>query len=391
MRPMAVLKFAFLALLCVAVLSSCAWIRSWGDPKPDEPAELVDFNETLEVRRIWSTGVGDGANDQGINLQPAFLAGMVYAADHEGRVFAVDSDSGRISWRVDTEVPVSAGPGVSNERVLLGASNGQVVALSRVNGSEQWRAALSSEVLAVPIEHAGIVLVRTIDGRVYGFDADNGTREWVVDKSVPLLTLRGNSTPIASGGRVYIGYDNGQMLALNIEDGTTVWEQTVVAQEGRTELDRLADLDGRMMLLANDLYVASYKGRLASLDAASGRLLWFKDVASANGLDVQRTDLAVADRDGSLWLLDRRNGTTQWKLDDLARRGLTAPAIYNDQVVVGDAEGYLHWIDRETGQFTARQKIDGDGFASHPFVVGTTLYLQTHDGELMAFRAGPAI
>lgn len=379
-----------LALAAVTLLSGCSWF-DFNDPEPDEPAELVDFDETLEVRRIWKTGVGDGANRRGINLSPAYADGQIFAADHEGKVFALDAESGRVNWRVDTEVPVGSGPGLSDDLVLLGAMNGQIVALSRTDGNERWRASVSSEVIAAPVEHNDVVVTRSVDGRVFGFDADSGERLWIYDRSVPLLTLRGNSTPLARAGQVYIGYDSGEVVALRVSDGAVAWEQPIIAAEGRSELERLVDIDGSMALVATDLYVASYKGRVAGLAAESGRLLWFKDIASATGVAVSRLNMAVTDREGSIWSLDRRSGATQWKLEDLARRGLTAPAFYNDQVVVGDAEGYLHWIDLESGEFTARQKLDGDGFASAPLAVGNTLYVLTYGGDLEAYRAGAAL
>jgi outer membrane protein assembly factor BamB len=178
---------------------------------------------------------------------------------------------------------------------------------------------------------------------------------------------------------------------LRVSDGSMVWTQSVVAQEGRSELERLADIGQQMVLVASDLIVSSYKDRVVSLAADSGRLLWFKDISSATGLAVDRTLLAVSESNGDLWLLDRRNGSTIWKLDQLTNRGLTRPAFYGSLVVVGDKEGYLHWVDTDSGQFVARQKIQKKGFAAAPLSVGTTLYVLTQKGELVAYRAGAAL
>jgi outer membrane protein assembly factor BamB len=146
-----------------------------------------------------------------------------------------------------------------------------------------------------------------------------------------------------------------------------------------------------LVFIASDLLVSSYKSRLASLAADSGRLLWFKDISSATGVAVDRVNLAVSDKDGNLWLLDRRNGAEFWKHDQLLRRGLTRPAFFGSFVVVGDFEGYLHWINTDDGQFAAREKLGGKGFAGPPLVVGNTLYAMTRKGELTAFRAGAAL
>jgi len=202
--------------------------------------------------------------------------------------------------------------------------------------------------------------------------------------------LRGNAPVLIRAGVAYVGYDGGQVVALRVDDGTLIWEQTLVTTEGRTELERLSDIDGQLVFIASDLLVSSYKNRLASLAADSGRLLWFKDIASSTGVDVNRINLTLSDKEGNVWLLDRRNGAESWKNDQLFHRGLTRPAIYGSFVVVGDADGYLHWINISDGQFAAQIKVGGKGFSGPPLVVGNTLYVMTKKGKLKAFVAGAA-
>jgi outer membrane protein assembly factor BamB len=272
--------------------------------------------------------------------------------------------------------------------VYLGTQDGEVHAFDAESGAALWTAPVSSEVLAAPIAGDGIVVVRSIDGRIFGLDENTGQRTWIYDHAVPLLTLRGNSRPLIRAGVVYIGYDGGEVVALKLSDGTLIWEQSVVSTEGRSELERLADIDGQLVYVASDLLVSSYKNRLASLAADSGRLLWFKDIASATGVSIDRVNLAISDRDDNVWLLDRRNGSTMWKLDSLTNRALTRPEFMGNFVVVGDYDGYLHWIDASNGQFAARDKAGGDGFVSAPLVAGNRLYVLTRDGNLSAYTAG---
>ena len=372
-------------------LSGCSWIKSWGDPEPGDPAELVDFEPTVKVGKVWSTTVGDGMGKQGISMAPAYLSGVLYVADYKGRLAAVNAENGRKNWEMKTEQEFSGGPGVDANRIYMGTIDGRVVAFDRTDGTELWNTQVSSEVLVPPVSEDGVVIVRCIDGRVFGLDENSGARVWIYDHSVPLLTLRGDAHLLVRAGLVYVGYDNGSVVTLRVSDGNLVWTQSVVAQEGRSELERISDIGQQMVLVASDLIVSSYKDRVVSLAADSGRLLWFKDISSATGLAVERTHLAVSESNGDLWLLDRRNGSTIWKLDQLTNRGLTRPAFYGDLVVVGDKEGYLHWVDAESGQFVARQKIQKKGFAAAPLTVGTTLYILTHKGELVAYRAGAAL
>ncbi len=385
------MKRVVLLVLCGALLiglSGCSWFKK---EKPDDPSKLVDFDSILDVKKIWSTNIGKGNSKQGINLVPAYDSGRVYAADYRGNVIAVDADSGKQLWRIETELPVSAGPSVAHDFLFIGTLEGEVYAYSNEDGSLRWQARVSSEVLALPVLHDGIVVVRSIDGRVFGFNAENGSRVWVYDTSVPLLTLRGNSTPAVRAGVAYIGYDNGDLIAIRVSDGAIGWQVKIAEPEGRSELERLVDIDGSMVMVASDIYVSSYKNRMGALASESGRLLWFKDVGTVTGLAVDRTNLALSDIEGNLWVLDRRNGATEWKQDILLNRGLTKPAFYDSYVVVGDMEGYLHWFLTADGTLVARNRVDNDGFASAPMVIGTTIYVLANNGDLVAYRAGPAI
>jgi len=385
--PRLLISLIVLSLL----LPGCAWIRGWGEPEPGEPAKLVDIDETLKVRKVWSTSIGDGLGDKGIGIAPLYVNNTLFAADYEGRVASVDAETGNRNWLNKTDLPFSGGPGVEGALLVMGTIDGQVQAFNADTGSELWQTRVSSEVLAAPAIADGIVVVRCIDGRVFGLDANNGNRLWIHDRSVPLLTLRGNAALLIRAGSVFVGYDDGTIVALKLEDGSVVWEQNFVNPEGRTELDRLADVGSQMVMVATDLIVSSYKNRVAAMAAESGRLLWFKDISSETGVQVDRVNLALSDKNGEVWLLDRRNGSTMWKQDQLVNRRLTRPAFYGSQLVVGDGEGYLHWIDLESGRFVARVREGRDGFAGAPVTVGTTLYVMTHDGTLTAYRAGAAL
>jgi outer membrane protein assembly factor BamB len=379
------------ALALVLLLQGCSWIKSWGDPEPGDPAPLVEFEESLEVRKIWSTGIGDGMGKQGLSMAPVYWSGTLIAADSEGRLVTVDAETGRKNWELKTKQAFSGGPGVDEERIYMGTIDGRVIAYERSGGAELWNAQVSSEVLSAPASADGLVVVRCIDGRVFGLDAVSGRRLWIYDHKVPLLVLRGDTELLVRAGIIFVGYDDGSVVALRLDDGSVLWTQTIVSPEGRTELERLADIGQQMVIVASDLIVSSYKARVVSLAADSGRLLWFKEISSATGIQVDRTNLAVSEKNDDLWMLDRRNGSTIWKVDQMTNRGLTRPAFYGDYVVVGDKEGYLHWLDTEIGSFVARKRAGKKGFAAAPLTIGTTLYVLTHDGELIAFRAGSAI
>jgi outer membrane protein assembly factor BamB len=384
-------RILFTFLLCVLFLQGCSWIKSWGDDEAGAPAPLVEFETSLKVAKVWSVNIGDGMGKQGLSMGPRYSSGSLFAADYKGRLVSVDADTGRKNWELKSEQSFSGGPGLDESQIYMGTIDGRVIAYDRNGGTELWNAQVSSEVLVPPESADGVVVVRCIDGRVFGLDAINGRRIWIYDHSVPLLTLRGNADLLVRGGIVFVGYDDGSVVSLKLDDGSLIWNQTIVSPEGRTELERLADVGTQMVIVASDLIVSSYKKRVVSLAADSGRLLWFKEISSVTGIQVDRTRLAVSESNGDFWMLDRRNGSTVWKLDRMTNRGLTRAAFYGNFVVVGDQEGYLHWLDTEIGSFVARNRVAKKGFAAAPLTVGTTLYVLTHGGDLNAYRAGAAL
>ncbi len=378
------------AVLGTTILVGGCGLFSEDEPEPGDPARLVEFTPTLKVERIWRTSAGSGVGKAGLRIAPVYSNGRLYVADRTGRISVIDGETGRVEHRFSTELEISSTLGVFETMILAGTLEGEIFSLDAETGAVNWRAPVSSEVLARPLLHDGVVIVRCVDGRVFGFDAVDGTRLWLYDRSVPLLTLRGNGDPLARGGLVFIGYDGGEVVALRAQDGAVAWEQAISNREGRTELDRLSDIDGSMAMVATDLYVSTVRGRLAALAVEQGRMLWVKDVGTALGLDVSRTRLTLSDVDDQVWLIDRRNATTLWKRDGLENRTLTRPSFYGNYVVVGDMQGYLHWLDAESGEFVARLKI-GSPLLVPPLVVGTTLYQLDAGGGLSAFRAGAAL
>ena len=371
------------------VLAGCQTVGGWfrGDSPTEPPADLVDFDAKISVNRLWSTNSGAGLSRSRPNFRPYHDNGLIWVGDHRGRVVAVDAERGNVTRRIDTDLELSAGPTVQEGVLLAGSFDGELVAMNPESGATRWRAQLSSEVLSYPVVHDGVVVARCIDGRTFGIDVNDGSRLWVHDRSVPLLTLRGTSDPLARAGRVYIGHDDGMVTALRVSDGSVMWEQRVSVPEGRTELDRLADIDGPMAIVGSELYLVTYRGRLASLALESGRILWVRDIASHSGLSVLRTQLAVADREDTVRILDRRNGSTLWDNERMARRSLTRPVFVGNYLVTIDEDGYMHWLDTNDGSFVARTRIGRNRPAEAPTVVGNVLYVLDEDGTLSAWRA----
>jgi outer membrane protein assembly factor BamB len=268
--------------------------------------------------------------------------------------------------------------------VLVGALDGEVIAISAEDGRALWRSGVSSEVLAPPAGDGDTVVVRTGDGRLYGLAVADGQRHWTFDRAVPTLSLRGVSQPVVAEGRVYAGLDTGKLVALELDSGRVLWEEAVSTPGGRSELERLVDLDADPVLADGVLYAVSYGGQVVALDAATGKLKWRQDLASYSGLAVTDNRVFASDREGRLWALDRDNGAVLWQQDGLKHRRLTRPVAHGGLVAVGDFEGYVHWLSPEDGSLRGRLKTGRSALVAPPLVSGDRLYVLGREGDITA-------
>jgi outer membrane protein assembly factor BamB len=374
-----------LALLAAALLATAC-------SKEDEvtpPAELVDFEPLVRIDRVWSAGTKGGDDVLRLGLRPALDGERVYVAGHGGDVQALEVATGRSIWRVDTKLDLSGGPAVGEGLVVVGGTGGDLVALDAGTGSQRWRVATGGEVLAAPAMAGGLIVVRTVDGRLRALRAADGGEAWTYEQPVPRLTLRGNGAPIVDGDMVIAGLDNGKVVALSLTTGDLLWSTTVAPSQGRTEIERLVDIDSPVRVVGEDIFVVGYQGRIAMLARDTGQLWWGRELSSNRGLAVDGDTIYVTTADSSVVALRRRDGTPVWTQDAMLRRSLTAPALAGDTLVVADFEGYVHWLDAATGQMLARGKTGGGRVSNAPLVAGELLLLQTDAGDVQAWRAQP--
>lgn len=379
------MRRAFAILLLAGAVAGCGGASNKRE-NVQPPAELTDLRPTVSITRVWQKDVDKGEGRLGTRQHPVSDGQRLYAASPKGRLHAFDAASGAQAWRVDTGLRLSSSPGVGEGTLVVGTLDGQVVAFNPESGSERWRAQVSSEVIAAPAVGRGLAVVRAIDGRVFAFSITDGERRWVYDRGTPALTLRGNSSPVLADGLVLVGYDSGQIVALRGDDGVQLWEQAIAFGEGRSELERMVDIDGELAYDRGEVFAAAFNAQVVGVSLDGGRPLWNRELSSYAGVALSNQTLFVADRDGVLWALDRNSGAALWKQDALQYRWLTTPAVHGSHVVVGDLEGYLHWFDVDSGQPAARQRLDRKPIRATPQVNGDLLYAVSIDGTLGAYR-----
>lgn len=352
---------------------------------PPEP--LVEFEPEFNTKVAWRENTGDGAASTYADLSPWLQGDNIFTVDAKGDVRAYQAANGRSVWRQRLKVTVAAGVGGGGGKILVGTQQGEVIALDQTNGDILWRQRLSSEVLAPPKANDSVVVVRTADGRVTGLSADQGNVLWNYQRSVPLLSLRGVSAPEIIGDRALAGYDNGKLVALSLTDGKVIWEKSVAVPRGRTELERLVDIDADLKIINSTVYAAAYQGNLAAFDIETGNQIWSREISTKTGFDVASGEAVyLTDDDSYVWAIQEGSGDSLWRQTRLLRRNVTAPAIVGDYIVVGDLEGYVHWIARSDGRFVAREQVGKAPITSQPIIANGILYVMSSDGRLTAIE-----
>ena len=374
----------------ILMLTACSgkvpdWLIS--DDLVLPPAELIDFEAEFEPEVVWSKDVGAGAKNEYSELRALLQNGNLIAVDQNGEVNSYDGLTGQLNWQIELEVPVVAGPGGGEGLILVGTQEGEVIALNENNGEFIWRIRLTSEVLTPPRAALGVVIARTSDGRMSGLSVSDGEELWNYQRSVPLLSLRGAGPPALIDDKAIVGYANGKLVALSISDGKVIWEQSVAVSRGRTEIDRLVDIDSELVIKGNRVYAVAYHGNLAALDVGTGRLLWKREMSSRAGIDVSENEAVyVSDENNYVWAIQDGSGSGLWRQTELLRRNITAPVIVGEYVIVGDLDGYIHWISREDGRFVARMRLSNDAIRSKPVIGDDLVYISSIDGTVAAIR-----
>lgn len=385
------MKRTLLLILLGSLLSGCSTLSSWfggivgGEDNTEPPTPLAKIEPSVRLDKRWSVDIGSGYDKQDINLQPAIVGDRVYVADREGRVVALEADSGKQLWSTATDAAIAAGPGAGEGMVVVGTSDAEVIALNADDGSVRWKVEVSSEVLSVPRIDLDKVIVQSADGSIAALDGADGRQLWINDRTVPVLTLRGTSSPAVQLGLVVAGFSNGKLVAISAEKGFVVWEKSVAIPQGRSELERIVDIDGNPVIAGTAVYVTTYQGRIAMLDLQTGNVGWERDMSSSAGLGVDFSQVYVTDDKSNVWALSRSTGASAWKLDSLAWRGLTAPQPFGDYVAVGDAEGYLHLLSRYDGHIVGRVEVDSAGIRARPLAANDVLYVYGNSGKLVAY------
>ena len=243
------------------------------------------------------------------------------------------------------------------KKLFYGTLDGEVVSLSSSDGKEEWRTQTSSEVLSPPATNGNIVAVHSTDGSISGLDFKTGTQRWIHQSSSPRLSLRGTSIPFFDQGFIFTGFANGKVSMIYPDTGSVRWEVPVAINEGKSELERIVDIDGKLIIYGGLLFSASFQGNLTALDLKSGRPVWQEKISTSKDLSEARSRIISVNDKSIVRGYGSSSGVLVWQQEDLKLRKVSSPVSIKSNVVVGDFEGYLHILSSKDGSFLGRKKV----------------------------------
>ena len=366
LRPFGILLFLSFLVGCSTVDRMVDQASGWVG-KEQSIAKLAPLAiKEVKPSIVWSERIGDGTAGLIVRVEHQVVGDMLYMASVDGEIAAIDLPSGAVRWNVNSKERIMSGVVVGPRNLYVGNESGYLVAFDRETGQERWSLSLLSELLSPVAIAPGRVIVRTVDGKISAVNSENGEKLWNYEREVPVLTLRGTGTPIVVEDQVIAGLDSGEVVALALEDGREHWLKSVTTARGRTEIERMVDIDADPVVAGDKIYVVGYQGNLAALNVADGEQLWKRKVSAVQQPMTFGGYLFLSDQEGNVWAFDQKDGTALWKQDQLKERSPTTPLLVGKSLIVGDSEGYLHWISAEDGHLQGRLKFDQEGITVSP-------------------------
>ena len=369
-------------IVLLGLLAACS-----GDTDNSEPpAALTKIEKAFPLKINWTLDTRASSNSAAYRLQPLISGDRVYSIDTRGLVRGIELARGRKIWRYKSELEPITGVGGTPHTLIVTSRDGEVAAYREIEDRLEplWSTNLGSEIRATPVVADDQVIVRSVDGRLRSLSATDGSQQWQITGSVPALSLTGNSKPLVSGEMVFAGFDDGKLIAYDRNSGKTLWETTISLPSGRTEVERLIDLDGHFVLRDGVIYVVSFQGHLAAVEAVNGDILWSRKFSSFQAIAIDEDALYLSSDDSDLWSIDRRTGSAFWKQDVLHARKITAPSIIGDNLVVADYQGYLHWFDKSDGKLLGRIRTTEKRNYVQPQIWGESVVTLDESGFLVS-------
>lgn len=375
-----------------------SWPQSGG--YPDHAMHHLAGGDALAP--FWRSDIGEGSGDDGrILTTPVVAGGRVFAIDAIAEITAFDANTGDLLWRIDPRLEDDEedgfGGGLAYARGLLFATTGfgHVLALDPSNGAQVWRQDIGIPMRAAPVVVGGRMFVVTYDNQLWALSAEDGAVQWSNAGISETAGLLGAASPAVDGDIVIAPYSSGELIALRVENGRTVWADSLGAQRlGTGSLAALNDINGSPVIDRGVVYAISHGGRLVAIDVRTGSRVWEQDIAGLNTPWIAGEYLFVVTVDGDVVCLSRRNGRVKWvhslpRFEDPDSRDdpvfWNGPLLLSDRLIVLGSNGDALAISPYTGRLMGRLEMP-HGVRVAPVAANGTLFILTDDGDLVALR-----
>jgi outer membrane protein assembly factor BamB len=377
------MRYSFSKVLTVTVLCAGLILSACSSTKKREPASLTNFDEKVSIQSVWSTGVG---KSESFVMRPALAGDYLYTSASNGTIKKVDTLSGKTVWETKAPSDISSGPGTDGNVVVVGSTKGDVYAFDS-NGEKLWQDKVGGEVLTEPLLLSGVAIVRTIDNRIIGFDAKTGKRRWSYVRPQSALALRTSVAMVPVAADAFVtGFSGGKLGVMGALSGNLLWEAALSYPKGFSEIERMTDVTAPPTLMGRRLCAVAFQGRIACGDLSAGSFTWAKDFSSFTGTAQSQDFVFAADEKSHVVAFRAADGVEVWRNDSMTWRDVGEPIAVGRLLVMGDSQGYLHFLDQASGKAIGRVRVDSSSISAAPIVVNGLLIVQTRAGTLSAYR-----
>ncbi|CAM3941459.1 PQQ-binding-like beta-propeller repeat protein [Paracoccus yeei] len=353
--------------------------------------------------RIWSANIGAASDRRHrVTADPIVAAGLVFALDSQSTVTATTPGGGRV-WGVDlrpageNDRSVSGGGlAFEDNRVFATTGYGELVALDARTGGVAWRQRVGAPIGGAPTVANGVVYVMGRDAQGWAVRANDGKVLWQVSGNDGMAGVMGVSSPAVAGSTVVFPYSTGELMGVERDGGGQLWSANVAGTRLGRAIGLFRDMTGDPVILGDTVYAGTSSGRVGAYDLATGAMKWEAPEGASSPPLVAGNAVFLVNDQAQLIRLDAANGGRVWaqKLPYFTRQVVRkqdkvwnhyGPVLAGNKLYLAGSDGYLRVFDPASGALIGTAEIPG-GAAAAPAVAGQTLYVVTHDGQLIAYR-----
>lgn len=371
------------ALTIFTALSIAIGLAGCSSSNKREPSKLVSVEEKLSVTSVWSTSVG---KSETFIMRPVVAGDYIYTSAGNGLISKIDILSGKKVWEVKAPSDLSSGPGSDGAVIVVGTAKGVVYAYS-AQGEKIWEETVGSEVLTEPLVLGGVAVIRTIDNRFFGLDAKTGKRRWSYLRPQTALALRTSFAMVPVAVDAFVtGFSGGKIGVMSLSTGNVLWETSLAYPKGFSEIERMTDVAARPTLVGRRLCAVAFQGRIGCGDLNTGNFTWTKDFSSYTGTAQSQEFVFAADEKSHLVAYRADDGVEVWRNETMTWRDLGEPLAAGRLLVMGDKQGYLHFLEQSSGNPIARIRVDSSAISAAPIIANGLLIIQSRSGSLAAYK-----